>query len=291
MNTISVYWTNGKSNFGDSVTPELVSFMLQQPVKWVDKWHSEILTIGSILGWTLFKPPRAGISGKIDAARMLIRRTLTPPVRVFGSGFLFNPIRDSLSPYLRRKPLFFAVRGHKTLEILQALNLVDSNARTIALGDPGLLFPDLWADVKRSNKILRAYIPHESEWGSERLSAFSSSYPDITLIDVRRPPKDVFSEIASCSEVFSSSLHGLISADALGIPNRWVRLEIPGRSTDDDRFKFDDYYSAFGFATNPCELTDVPIIQTGPQIPQNAIKERRADLYKALDRLRISYNQ
>ena len=291
MNTISAYWTNGKSNFGDSVTPELVSFMLQQPVSWADKWHSEVLTIGSILGWTLFKPPRRGISGKIDAARMLIRRTLTSPVRVFGSGFLFNPIKGSLSPHLRRKPLFFAVRGCKTLEILHALKLVDRGAQTIALGDPGLFFSDLWPDVKRTDRNSRAYIPHESEWGSEKLSAFSSSYPDITLIDVRRPPKDVFSEIASCSEVFSSSLHGLVSADALGIPNRWVRLEIPGRSVEEDRFKFDDYYSAFGLVSNPCELADVPIIQTGPQVPKNAVKERRAALYEALNHLRISYGK
>lgn len=288
MKAIPAYWANGKANFGDTVTPELVSFLLKRPVEWADKWHTEVLTIGSILGWALFKPPRPGIAGKIDAARMRIRRALTRPVYIFGSGFLFNPVKSSLLPHLRRTPLFFAVRGRKTLEVLHTLDLVDPGENSIALGDPGLLFTDLWPDIKRSGGIQRAYIPHESEWGSKKLAEFSSSNPGITLIDVRRPPKDVFSEIASCSEIFSSSLHGLIAADALGIPNRWVRLEIPGRSIDDDRFKFDDYYSAFGTSRCPCELSDVHRLDTGPQIPEEDIASTRNGLREALERLKLA---
>jgi pyruvyltransferase len=53
--------------------------------------------------------------------------------------------------------------------------------------------------------------------------------------------------------VVSSSLHGLIFADSLGIPNVWVKLsdKIIGGS-----FKFDDYYSCFGVERSPLVLKE-----------------------------------
>jgi pyruvyltransferase len=63
---------------------------------------------------------------------------------------------------------------------------------------------------------------------------------DLIVIDVQQQPLEVFTKIDSCRYILSSSLHGLIVADSLGIPNAW--LDAP--DLIGGRFKFDDYYSA-----------------------------------------------
>ena len=51
--------------------------------------------------------------------------------------------------------------------------------------------------------------------------------------------------IASCEVVLSQSLHGLIVADALGVPNVWIA---PTGDMVGGRFKFDDYFSTLDAA-------------------------------------------
>jgi hypothetical protein len=284
MRNLHVYWADGRANFGDSVTPELIQFLLDKKVVWANKWRADLLSIGSLLGWALFKTTKGGCAGSVDEIRMRIRRFISRPVCVFGTGFLFDPLTSPVKPILRRVPHFFAVRGRLTYNILKRMNIPIDDG--VALGDPGLLFPSLWADVHHTVDGGRAYIPHESEWDTQKLVDFASRHPEIRLIDVRESPKEVFRAISSSSEIFSSSLHGLIAADSIGIPNRWVRLEIPGRTFEQDRFKFDDYYSAFNVVRNPCEYADISKIDIGPQIQREQILERRAILKEALNNLK-----
>jgi len=63
------------------------------------------------------------------------------------------------------------------------------------------------------------------------------------VIDVLKSPKVVIDKIKRCKAILSSSLHGLIIADAFNIPNsRFViRDTMPSYFYD---YKFDDYYSA-----------------------------------------------
>jgi pyruvyltransferase len=64
------------------------------------------------------------------------------------------------------------------------------------------------------------------------------SDPQIKLVDVLRPWREVVDTIRGCDVVASSSLHGLIVAEAYGIPARWVSA--PG--VIGGTFKFRDYY-------------------------------------------------
>lgn len=72
---------------------------------------------------------------------------------------------------------------------------------------------------------------------------------DARFVDVSDlDPLNVIRVIAAARKVVSSSLHGLIVADAMGIPNR--RLIFGGHDVREaaaiSDFKFRDYYSAFG---------------------------------------------
>lgn len=50
-------------------------------------------------------------------------------------------------------------------------------------------------------------------------------------------------DICSCNTILSSSLHGIIIADAYEIPNAWISLD---ENHPDNNFKFKDYYLSVG---------------------------------------------
>jgi len=62
-------------------------------------------------------------------------------------------------------------------------------------------------------------------------------------LDVHEQPETFLRMMARCGAVASTSLHGLIFAESLGIPNTWMKVsdEIIG-----GRFKFDDWFSVCG---------------------------------------------
>ena len=54
-------------------------------------------------------------------------------------------------------------------------------------------------------------------------------------------PTWMLERILSCKLVLSSSLHGLVFAEAFGVPARW--LELAGSKRTEKGFKYHDYYS------------------------------------------------
>lgn len=141
---------------------------------------------------------------------------------VCGSGFLSPP------PHEAARPLeVVAVRGVRSLDALGA-------SESTFLGDPLVLVDGL---VEPSAKLYRVgLVPHVrsvSRWRTHNRRRH-------LLIDPGDDPWAVVTAIASCEAVISQSLHGLIVADALGVPNVWVA---PSGDMVGGRFKFDDYFS------------------------------------------------
>jgi pyruvyltransferase len=122
-----------------------------------------------------------------------------------------------------------ALRGHLSANSVLGL------ARPVVLGDPALLMPQ-W--VKQGLiKWDLGVIPH---WSDKELRA---RFPYGQFIDPSWPPEKVVTQIALCKRIISSSLHGLIIADAYGIPRQ---AEIfPQAAKEGGDFKFRDYASIY----------------------------------------------
>jgi pyruvyltransferase len=131
-------------------------------------------------------------------------------------------------------------RAH-VLGLRGRLTLRDSGARgNPVLGDSGLLARDLLAARPPVAHDL-GIVPHYND------TQLAQRFPDAHHVDVGRDPIEVIREIASCERIISSSLHGLITADSLGIPRRWE----PSSRLRGGAFKFHDYASALGVAMEP----------------------------------------
>lgn len=147
--------------------------------------------------------------------------------KIIGSGSLYDKHYNLLQADV------YALRGHLSARLTKYWP-----RRRVALGDPGLLVP-LWVPTPPAKYAL-GVIPH---WSDEELGR---KYSYGHVIDVSKPVGDVLNEIALCKRVVSSSLHGVIIADAFGIPRR---AELPpsayvNRHEGGD-FKWRDYQSIY----------------------------------------------
>ncbi|WP_443414588.1 polysaccharide pyruvyl transferase family protein [Brachybacterium alimentarium] len=163
---------------------------------------------------------------------MLLRKQGSNQPRVWGSGF----IRKEAPGEEPARLDVLAVRGRSTLDRMQNIS-----HREIALGDPGILAP-LLLDGPVKKRYALGLIPHYHDVNSPIVQRMSELGPEVRVINVAWTPQEVAREIASCDAVISSSLHGLIFSDALGVPNAHIRL---GDRLKGGLYKFHDYYSAY----------------------------------------------
>ncbi|MBN2161934.1 MAG: polysaccharide pyruvyl transferase family protein [Pontiellaceae bacterium] len=161
---------------------------------------------------------------------------------VWGAG-----IRDPSTPmYFRTNLKVFSVRGPLTRHFLMARG-VECPA---VYGDPGILVSRLYPECRSVTRdVPRGIVPHYSEYEHtmQRFQADSG----VMVIDPRRGPDEVALDIARCECIASSSLHGIIVAESLGIPVFWWR-----ESEREPYFKYYDYYLSTKRAGNPIENLD-----------------------------------
>jgi hypothetical protein len=120
-----------------------------------------------------------------------------------------------------------ALRGLLTLDLAR-------RPADAALGDPGLLVPAVVAPAAHRGGVVA--VPH---WQDRDLLG---RWPRARAVDVRRDPREVVRQISCASAVVTSSLHGLIVADAYGIPSRWE----PHAQTQGGGHKFRDHGTVVG---------------------------------------------
>lgn len=120
-----------------------------------------------------------------------------------------------------------AVRGPLTRQFLMDMGI---NCPEV-YGDPALLLPRLFPEFKKSENPSREYviIPHYSD---EHLFA---NHPN--LLTVKEDWDELIRQVLDSKFVIATSLHGVIVAEAFGIPTRYLKV-----SDEEPLFKYADYY-------------------------------------------------
>lgn len=206
------YWKANKfTNFGDYLSLKLVERIVGQPIRESNNYSKErkLLAIGSIF-W---------FAHNNDV--------------VWGSGVKRDNILDT--QYKFKKLDVRAVRGPLTREFLIRNFRIKCPK---IYGDPALLVPYFFPEFKRKKNPKYEYIiiPHYSEEVLFPKSEYSNAvYPS-------EPWNEVIEKITDSKLVISGSLHGIIVAEAFGVPARLLRKV----KKIEPMFKYADYYEGTG---------------------------------------------
>jgi pyruvyltransferase len=205
---IKAYWWREVPNFGDALAPLLLERFADIRVEWDTVSRSKVASIGSILEHI-------------------------PPLwdgYILGSGMLHENSRlqvHQMKSGITAKIL--ALRGPLTARVVPG---------DYPLGDPGILADEL---VGMQPKLWDlGILPHFTD--EELVPRFEKLMPPGTVIKVIDPGGDVLEvirQIGSCRRIVTSSLHGMIVADAFGLPRR-VEMS-KANIKDGGDFKFRDY--------------------------------------------------
>lgn len=231
------YKRRGVQNVGDLLSPVLFDYLLR--MKGIDRWQprtKRVALIGSIIQF---------VSAKAT---------------VFGSGFLSQ---HSVEVFARKKPQLTirAVRGPLTRNALVEMGY---NVPEV-YGDPAILMPHFY-HRRECKRYEYTVIPHYSKLGKYKGDEHVLS----TLTNDWRAFIDA---ICASQYVISSSLHGIILAEAYGVPAIMLN-----DTESDDLFKYKDYYYSTGRHSFPMagSIADALVKRAAVSVPNLA--EMRARL-------------
>lgn len=225
---IKLFWWRGAPNFGDAISPAIVSHVSGRPVVWAPRHEAELFSTGSVIDAALDlrnRPPP-------DASKAL--------PWVWGSGALlpFEPASNNATPTQVRIAL---VRGPLTALML--------NWQARSVGDPGLLVGHVTGVTRsRSPRYRAGLVLHHSQTVKPEVVNLLAARGVLSMTGATDDYRSIIEQIADCAVILSSSLHGLVFADALGIPNTWLVPDAIHRAA---RFKFHDYACAIGRVLDP----------------------------------------
>ena len=195
-------------NIGDTLTPVVFEY-IKNKYSLVEKKLKQTIHLNMIGSIIAFK--------KYDAV-------------IWGSGILNEDFERKIKFNAKHvKYDIRAVRGPLTRDILIRCGYDCPNV----FGDPAILMPLIYKPKNKIKKYKISIIKHyrddtEIPNGLHEISVVTSDY------------KYFIDEICASELVVSSSLHGLIIAEAFGIPTIWYNPQ--GRGT----FKYKDWYLSIG---------------------------------------------
>lgn len=218
-NPLRLFWYDKEPNFGDAISATIVSHVAARDVVWAGHGKCEMYALGSLM--------------KMVANNQKAPREKGGKPFLWGTGAMSGISDLGFEKFIRVALL----RGPITAALMQR----DDRA----FGDTGLLIADALGEVPARHDVI-GLIPHMHFADDPRFTQIAAQNPHIKLIDVRDPDAHkVVREIASCSHIISQSLHGLVTADAYGIPNTWLDPQgIHGGAM----LKFFDYAAGIGRA-------------------------------------------
>jgi hypothetical protein len=250
MQNVNVFWYLS-NNFGDAVTHYLVKNYFGKNPIWVEPTNpaNKYMLTGSILN------------------------VESPNTTVWGAGIAWA---DDIIPNHDIR----AVRGSLTLKRLKEyrefqssiydedgniINYLPFDTSGIQIGDPVLALPHYYnPDVEKKYKI--GIIPHyiDSYYFYQNLNCLKQDLDNngITIIDINSQVEDFVKSVKSCETIISSTLHGIICADAYEVPSVHAKFS---NKIGGDGFKYKDWFSNFvnrehkiyDFANKSIEIADI----------------------------------
>lgn len=202
---------------------------------------------------------------------------LFPRTYIWGTGFIRE--REEDAPFYRKDMHFCAVRGKLTKERVERIL---GKKLQIPTGDGGILASEL-LEAKVEKRYRVGIVPHFKEQSHPAFLLLKEHYSSVTVIDLREDPMEVIRQIAACEHIISSSLHGLIVADSLGIPNVHIKVS---DALLGDGFKFRDYYSGYGLEHEPILMRPGMKVSLGEvldryRITAQMVEEKKQAMAKA----------
>lgn len=239
---IRLYYWRDEPNFGDVFAAAVVTWLTGRAVTWTPpQARRKLVAVGSVLPWAVS-------AGDI----------------VWGSG-LIRPCTGKLP----RTAVVLAVRGPLTARNLKL-------PADTPFGDPGLLVSLLLDPEDRSTAELRArttqhyadaaqggrkivVVPNHVQFDTVRRFVRAHQMEHVVrVVDPRLQWWEVASAIRSAELVLSSSLHGLVFADAFHVPSLWFVASPP---VVGGTFKYVDYFLGTGREPpRPMRLEGIPRI-------------------------------
>lgn len=223
-------------NYGDILSPYIVEKLSGRTAIFYDApnrkkfWQRKkyLMAIGSIMSHT------------------------QPKAIVWGSGIISKTDQFSAAD-------FRAVRGPLSRKRILELGYTCPEI----YGDPALLLPTLY-HPEVSKKYTYGVIPHYVDY-SEAKAQYADENNTTVINLINNDHEAVTRHILSCDYIVSSSLHGVIVAQAYGIPAVWVRFS---DKLSGDNVKFFDYFKSVGITT-----------YTGPYIEAGSTSSVFPDLF------------
>lgn len=240
MKKVRAYHWKYRPNFGDALAPYLLEkYCPDASFVWSSAAKAQVISVGSVL-------------------EVLPRRWSG---YILGSGRMFEDSTLNLDEHAT----VLALRGPLTARAW---------AYDVAIGDPGLLADELVGSQSRVYDL--GIVPH---WSDKTLAGNQHYYGSWStkVISTADNPLAVIRQIGRCKKIVSSSLHGLIVADAFGIPRTFEytpRFEVEG-----GLFKFRDYSASIGAEFEVGELIQVKARRVDER------KDELRDAYKLLNTL------
>ena len=205
------YWCEARRDFGGALCPWLISMIAGTEVR-------------NIYGDS---SARSGVASIGSSLNLLVNKNLT----VWGSGVTANFTEDDKLNFSKYRPeAIRAVRGKLTEKMLSSLG-IDVPA---IFGDPALLLSRFYNPrINSGGIVICPELRHQEAFCRKEQGRHQ-------VIDTRKSPADVVSEIANATCCISTSLHGLVVAQAYGVPWVWLHIvDLP----DAEDLSFEDFFT------------------------------------------------
>lgn len=253
--TIPMFYWSAERNFGDELSSAVVEWVSGYPTKLVETdYANKLVAVGSIL--------ERARNGDI----------------IWGSGvhptqhdlFWQKPVRKWYRKTQERETDIevWAIRGPLSRDALLYRG-VECPER---FGDPGVLTALVYPKSRDPNKKW-GLIPHFRD--KDVLDG-----NDIHVINVHDKWVNVVDQIIQCECIISSSLHGIVVAEAYGVPAIWLRT-----LSGEGFIKYMDYYAGTGRIPNPRYSLDDALKTPFPPVPD--LRPSQQDLISAFDKSKV----